>query len=40
MNICLGKNCSFGLPCMSFMNVYQFVYVVLSFLALRVGCEI
>ena len=31
---------SFGLPCVSFMNVYQFVCVVLLFLVLRVGCGI
>ena len=30
MTTCLGKSCSFGLPCMSFMNIYQF-YVHLSF---------
>ena len=30
MTTCLGKSCSFGLPCMSFMNIYQF-YVHFSF---------
>ena len=25
MTTCLRKSCSFGLPCVSFMNVYQFV---------------
>ena len=25
MTACLGKSCSFGLLCVSFVNVYQFV---------------
>ena len=25
MTTCLGKSCSFGLSCVSFVNVYQFV---------------
>ena len=24
---CLGKSCSFGVLCVSFVNVYEFVYV-------------
>ena len=31
MTICLGKSCSFGLLCVSFINVYQFVRVCASF---------
>ena len=31
MTTCLGKSCSFGLPCVSFVNVYQFVCVCASF---------
>ena len=31
ITICLGKSCSFGLPCVSFVNVYQFVCVCASF---------
>ena len=30
MTTCLGKSCSYGLLCVSFVNVYQFVYVLLS----------
>ena len=26
MTTCLGKSCSFDLPCMSFENVYQFAF--------------
>ena len=40
MTTCLGKNCSFSILCMSFVNVYEFVCVFLSLLALRVGCGI
>ena len=29
MATCLGKSCSFGLLCMSFVNVYHFVCVLL-----------
>ena len=28
MTTCMGKRCCFGLPCMSFVNVYLFVYVI------------
>ena len=38
MTTCLGKSCSFGLLCVSFVNVYQSVFVLLSPLVLRVGC--
>ena len=27
MNACLGKSCLFGLLCMSFVNVYEFLWV-------------
>ena len=37
MTTCLGKICSFGLLCMSFVNVYGFVYALLLILVLRVG---
>ena len=37
MTICLGKTCSFRLLCVSFVNVYQFVGVIISYLALRAG---
>ena len=33
----LGKSCSFGLP---FVNCRQFMYLVISLLALRAGCGI
>ena len=29
MTTCLGKSCSFGLPCVSFVNVYPCVCVCL-----------
>ena len=32
--------CSFSLLCVSFVNTYQFVCVLLSLLFLRVGCRI
>ena len=35
MSTCLGKSCSFGLLCVSFVNVYQFVRAILSLLVLR-----
>ena len=40
ITICLGKSCSFGLLCVSFVNIYPFVYVCVcvSLLVLRVGC--
>ena len=31
MRICLEKSCLFGLPCMSFVNFYQFVCASFSF---------
>ena len=37
MTICLEKSCSFGVLCVAFVKVYQFVYVLLSRLVLRVG---
>ena len=40
MTTCLGKSCSFGLLCMSFVNVYDFVYVLFSLLLFGVGCGI
>ena len=40
MTTYLEKSCSFGLLCMSFLNIYKFVCVLLSLLVLRVGCEI
>ena len=30
MTTCLGKSCSFGLLCVSFMNVLKFVFVLHS----------
>ena len=36
----LETSCSFSLLFVSFVNVYQFVCVHLSFLVLRVGCGI
>ena len=38
MTICLGKSSSLCLICMSFVNVYEFVCMLLSLLVLRVGC--
>ena len=40
MNICLGKSCSFGFLCVSFVNVCRFFVCVLSHSVLRVGCVI
>ena len=37
MTFCLGKGCSFGLLCMSFVKVYRFVCVCASLLVLGVG---
>ena len=34
MTICLGKSCSFALPCMSFVNIYQYACVLLCLLVL------
>ena len=39
MTTCFGKSCTFGLLCVSFVNVYQSVYVRLSLLVLRVGFD-
>ena len=39
-SLTLGKSCSFGLLCVSFMNLYQFACVLLSLLVLRLGCGI
>ena len=38
MRVAEGKSCLFGLLCLSFVNVYQFVCVFLSPLVLRVVC--
>ena len=40
MTTCVGKSCSFGLLCVSFVNVYEFVCVLLVRLVLRMGCVI
>ena len=37
---CLGKSCSFGLPRVPLVNCCQFMYFVISLLALRAGCGI
>ena len=37
MTTCLGKGCSVGLPRVSFVNCYQFMYLVISRLVLRAG---
>ena len=37
MTTCFGKSCSFDLLCVSFVNVYELVCVLLSILVLRVG---
>ena len=34
MTTCLEKSCSFGLLCMSYVNVYKFVFVLPSLLVL------
>ena len=31
MSSCFRKSCSFGLPCVSFLNVYHFMFVCASF---------
>ena len=38
MTTYLEKSCLFGLLCVSYVKVYQFVCVLLSLLILRVGC--
>ena len=40
MTTYLGKNCSFGLPRVPFVNCRQFMYLVISLLVLRAGCGI
>ena len=40
MTTCLRKSCSFGLPCVPFVNCCQFMYLVISLLVLRAGCGI
>ena len=40
MTTSVGKNCLSGLLFEFFMNVYQYVCVLLSLLVLRVGCGI
>ena len=37
MTTCLEKSCSFGLPCVPFVNCCQFMYLVFSLLVLRAG---
>ena len=37
MTTCLGKNCSFGLSRVPFVNYCQFMYLVISLLVLRAG---
>ena len=37
MSTCLGKSCSFGLLCVSFVNVYKFVCILLSLFASEGG---
>ena len=38
MTTYLGKSCSFGILCVSFVNLNQFECVFLSLLVVRVGC--
>ena len=40
MAACLGKSCSFGLMCLSFVNIYEFMCVLLFHLVLSVECGI
>ena len=40
MTTCLGKSFPFGLPYVSFVNVCQFVGVLVFLLGLSVGCGI
>ena len=40
MTTYLGKSCSFGLPRVPFVNCCQFMYLIISILVLRAGCEI
>ena len=37
MATCLGKSCSFGLLCVPFVDIYQFVYVPLSLIGFEGG---
>ena len=36
----MKKSCPFGLLCVFFMKIYQFVCLLLSRLVFRVGCEL
>ena len=38
MTTCLGNSCSFSLICVSYVIVYQFIYVLLSLLVWKVEC--
>ena len=40
MTTSLGKSCSFGLPCVPFVNCCKFMYWIISLLVLSVGCGI
>ena len=40
MTTCLGKSCSVVLPRVPFVNCCQFMYLVISLLVLRAGCEL
>ena len=40
MTTCLEMSCSFGLPCVPFVNCCQFIYLVISLLVLGAGYEI
>ena len=40
MIACLGKICSLDLLCVSLVNIYEFVCVLLSLLVLKVGCGV
>ena len=40
MATCLGKSCSFGLLRVPFVNCCQFMYLVVSLLVLRAGCDL
>ena len=40
MTTCLGKSCSFSLLFESFVNIYQFVCVLVSLLIFKVECGI
>ena len=40
MTTCLGKSCSFGLLCVSFVDVYQFLLCPSFPFDFEVGCRI